>query len=89
MLPFSPLAHVLGFTTLPLSFFLILLGMIVTYLALVEFAKTRFYAREARPRAAPLTHEAAARTTGAPARGALRVPHEYPQRGAHAGGASR
>ncbi len=35
-----------GFTTLPLSFFLILVAMIVTYLALVEIAKSRFYARE-------------------------------------------
>ena len=44
-LPFTPLAHVLGFTALPLRFFLILFGMVLTYLCLVEFAKARFYAR--------------------------------------------
>ena len=42
-LPFTPLAHILGFTALPLRFFLILLGMVLTYLCLVEFAKSRFY----------------------------------------------
>ena len=57
ILPFSPLASVLGFTTLPLAFFLILLGMIAAYLALIEFAKSRFYAAEARPRRPPTTHE--------------------------------
>ena len=53
VLPFTPLAGVLGFTALPLSFFLILLGMIATYLALVEIAKSRFYATQAHPRATP------------------------------------
>jgi len=57
VLPFSPLADTLGFTTLPISFFLILVGMIVTYLALVESAKHRFYAAQAHPHRAPLTHE--------------------------------
>jgi len=56
-LPFSPLASFLGFTTLPLSFFLILLGMIATYLVLVEFAKARFYAAQEVPRPKPPTHE--------------------------------
>jgi len=56
-LPFTPLAHTLGFTTLPVSFFLILVGMIVTYLALVETAKRRFYAAQAHPHRPPLTHE--------------------------------
>jgi Mg2+-importing ATPase len=55
VLPLSPLAHVLGFATLPLRFFLILFGMILTYLGLVEMAKVRFYARQDRPRRAPLT----------------------------------
>jgi Mg2+-importing ATPase len=41
ILPFTPLAHVLGFTSLPLSFFLILLGMTVAYLVLIEAAKAR------------------------------------------------
>jgi Mg2+-importing ATPase len=48
-LPFTPLAGFLGFTTLPVSFFLILLGMIATYLVLVEVAKSRFYAVQAHP----------------------------------------
>jgi P-type Mg2+ transporter len=49
-LPFTPLAGVLGFATLPVSFFLILLGMIATYLLLVEIAKRRFYAVQPHPR---------------------------------------
>jgi Mg2+-importing ATPase len=44
VLPFTPLADALGFTALPLAFFLILLGMIGAYLVLVEVAKARFYA---------------------------------------------
>jgi len=49
-LPFSPLAGFLGFATLPISFFLILIGMIATYLLLVEVVKGRFYAVQAHPR---------------------------------------
>jgi Mg2+-importing ATPase len=43
VIPFTPLAAILGFTPLPLVFFAILLGMVVTYLALVEVAKAAFY----------------------------------------------
>jgi P-type Mg2+ transporter len=50
VLPFTPLAGFLGFATLPVSFFLILLGMIATYLLLVEIVKRRFYAIQAHPR---------------------------------------
>jgi Mg2+-importing ATPase len=50
VLPFTPLAGFLGFAALPVSFFLILLGMIATYLLLVEFAKRGFYAVQPRPR---------------------------------------
>jgi Mg2+-importing ATPase len=50
VLPFTPLAGFLGFATLPVSFFLILLGMIATYLLLVELVKRRFYAVQAHPR---------------------------------------
>jgi Mg2+-importing ATPase len=52
VLPFTPLAKLLGFTPLPFLFFLVLVGMIATYLLLVEFAKTRFYrvTRAPRPR---------------------------------------
>jgi len=57
ILPFTGLAHLLGFTPLPTTFFLILFGMVVVYLVLVELAKTRFYrlphARTPRP---PSTH---------------------------------
>jgi Mg2+-importing ATPase len=52
VLPFTPLAHVLGFATLPLAFFLILLAMIASYIVLVEFVKARFYAAAARPQRA-------------------------------------
>ena len=48
ILPFTPAAHLLGFATLPLAFFLILVAMVLAYLALVEFVKSRFYAHEAR-----------------------------------------
>ena len=40
---FSPAAHTLGFAGLPIAYFFILLGMIGTYLVLVEAAKSRFY----------------------------------------------
>jgi P-type Mg2+ transporter len=42
-LPFTPLAKELGFTTLPIRFFLILGAMTFLYMFLVEFAKSRFY----------------------------------------------
>jgi P-type Mg2+ transporter len=57
VLPFSPLAGLLGFTVLPFAFFLILVGMILAYLGLVEFAKIRFYAAQAHPRHRRTTHE--------------------------------
>lgn len=45
MLPFTPLAEVLGFTPLPAKYFLFLLGMTVTYLLLVEAVKRRLMKR--------------------------------------------
>ncbi|MFT3851300.1 MAG: HAD-IC family P-type ATPase [Ilumatobacteraceae bacterium] len=60
-LPFTPLAEPLGFTTLPISFLLILSGMIVAYLALVEVAKAGFYRREERRGAAAAASSAAHR----------------------------
>ncbi len=54
-LPFTPLHHILGFTALPLAFFLILVGMIMAYLVLVEVAKTRFYAVRPSPVERPTT----------------------------------
>jgi P-type Mg2+ transporter len=56
-LPFTPLAGFLGFATLPVSFFLILVGMIATYLLLVEVVKGRFYAVQAHPRRPRATHQ--------------------------------
>ena len=44
-LPYTGLAHLLGFTPLPTAFFLLLLAMVVVYLLLVELAKTRFTGR--------------------------------------------
>jgi Mg2+-importing ATPase len=43
VLPFTGLAHLLGFSPLPAVFFLWLLAMVVVYLILVEVAKTFFY----------------------------------------------
>jgi Mg2+-importing ATPase len=51
LLPFTPLAHVLGFDSLPLEFFLILVAMIAAYLVLAEVVKARFYKNQSRPRA--------------------------------------
>ena len=47
-IPFTPLAAVLGFVAPPIGFFAFLLGVVVTYLALVEGIKRRFYRRYAR-----------------------------------------
>jgi Mg2+-importing ATPase len=44
ILPITPLAPLLGFAALPIGFFAILVAMLMAYLALVEFAKRRFYA---------------------------------------------
>jgi Mg2+-importing ATPase len=52
VLPFSPLAHLLGFSPLPANFFVILVVMVFAYLGLVELAKARFYRRVQGPRAA-------------------------------------
>jgi len=57
ILPFTGPAPALGFSTLPLQFFLILAGMTAGYLVLVEAAKTRFYATQAHPHRPPTTHE--------------------------------
>jgi len=51
-LPYSPLAHVLGFTALPAAFLAVLVVMIPIYLGLVELGKRRFY--RAPPEGAPL-----------------------------------
>jgi Mg2+-importing ATPase len=43
VLPFTPLAHLLGFQPLPGLFFLALAGMVISYLALIELGKHWFY----------------------------------------------
>ena len=48
VLPFTAIASTLGFTNLPIDFFLALVVMVIAYLTLVEFAKRRFF-RAARP----------------------------------------
>jgi Mg2+-importing ATPase len=58
VVPFTPLARVLGFSPLPAEFFLLLLGMIATYLVLVECAKIAFYATHPHPFAKPPTTRA-------------------------------
>ena len=58
VLPFSPAARFLGFSALPISFFLILIAMTVVYLTLVELAKIRFYATTSHRKRPPSTrHE--------------------------------
>jgi Mg2+-importing ATPase len=44
-LPYSPLAHHLGFTALPGPFFTFLAISTVTYLLLVELAKKKLFSR--------------------------------------------
>lgn len=46
LIPYSPVAHLLGFRPLPLLFLAILAAMAVTYLAFAELAKTYFYRSE-------------------------------------------
>jgi Mg2+-importing ATPase len=50
-LPYSPLAHTLGFTALPWRLVLVILVLIPTYLLLLELGKRYFYAHQ--PAAAP------------------------------------
>jgi P-type Mg2+ transporter len=45
ILPFTPLAMVLGFTALPSSYFLFLIAATGTYLMLVELVKRRLMRR--------------------------------------------
>jgi len=48
LLPYTPLATVLGFTPLPLTTLLILAGIVAAYFAAAELTKRWFYARLAR-----------------------------------------
>jgi len=49
LLPFSPFGRLLGFTRLPLSFFLFLVVSTLTYLLLVEAAKRNFFSHAIAP----------------------------------------
>jgi P-type Mg2+ transporter len=52
VLPYTPIAHILGFRPLPSLFFLALAGIVVCYLALIELGKYwffRLYHAPARP----------------------------------------
>ncbi len=53
LLPFSPLASMLGFTTMPASYFAFLAVATGAYLLLVEFAKKRLLRRAAKAHAVP------------------------------------
>ena len=44
-LPASPIADTLGLTTLPTSFFALLIGIVAAYIALTQLAKRRHIAR--------------------------------------------
>jgi Mg2+-importing ATPase len=46
-LPFSPLAHALGFTSLPAGLVVVIAAIVPSYLLLLELAKHRFYRLEA------------------------------------------
>ncbi len=60
-LPFSPLAHTLGFTRLPLGLVVVIVAIIPTYLLVLELGKHVFYRRLAASPRAPAprrsTHE--------------------------------
>jgi Mg2+-importing ATPase len=78
-LPFTPLAGFLGFATLPVSFFLILLGMIATYLLLVEIAKRRFTPSKLTPAGCgqPSRNATSGASNGAPPASPTTPPHDH------------
>jgi Mg2+-importing ATPase len=59
LLPFSPLAGTLGFTSLPAGLVVVLVGMVPVYLFLLELGKHRFY--RVQPPGAPLARPEPAR----------------------------
>jgi Mg2+-importing ATPase len=72
VLPFTPLSHVLGFTPLPLKFFLVLVLLIVIYMVLVDLAKIPFYR----------AHRAQSATASSPATDAQRSARRVRRRAA-------
>jgi Mg2+-importing ATPase len=77
LLPFSPLAHRLGFRSLPIGFFAALVVMVVVYLALVDVGKRWFFAEELR--------NAPRRAAAAPSARHERRVHRRAARWSHAG----
>lgn len=76
-LPYSPLAHVLGFAALPATFLAAVAGMTAAYLVLIEVGKRHFYrvrpdgpavARRGPQRERWIGHRASRWSTHAPAR---------------------
>jgi Mg2+-importing ATPase len=53
VLTVSPVAHTLGFTTLPWQFFGALVLLTIVYLVLVEFTKKMFYSDPVHPAGLP------------------------------------
>ena len=49
ILPFTPVGSIFGFTPLPASFFVVLAGLVIGYLAIVELVKRWFYREYASP----------------------------------------
>jgi len=47
VVPFTPLGRLFGFVRLPLTFYVVLAGLVVLYLGLVEVIKRRFYRQRA------------------------------------------
>ncbi len=86
LLPATPLAHTLGFSPLPAAFYAALAGMVIAYLALIEFGKRLFYrtARVTTPtprRRSPNRHmrrRAARFSTAVPSRERPATPREGP-----------
>jgi P-type Mg2+ transporter len=83
-LPFSPLAHVLGFTALPVGFMAALVVMIGLYIVLIELGKRHFYrglrpgppvARQAPERERRICHRATRWTTHFGPRRLFGTPH--------------
>ncbi len=67
LIPYSPVAHALGFRALPWLFLVILAAMAATYLALAELGKAYFYRHLRRPHAVPGSARDEGATTAAEA----------------------
>ncbi|MDE3065558.1 MAG: HAD-IC family P-type ATPase, partial [Acidobacteriota bacterium] len=79
VLPFTGLAHVLGFAPLPASFFLALAAMVAIYLVLVESAKVAFYRAGRGPERATFTTHAQSLERRILRRASRFAPHATPR----------